>query len=136
MSFAVEGSRRGRRRGVVSSGRMGEAGSRPLEPLESRLFFNAAPLAPVITEPLTDGKVVFASDVHMEIGDFADPDAGDARLNTDWEIWTTGATSQRVWFALAQTGPFDDHHIHLGDGTFAGPQAGQNKLAGNTDYQL
>ena len=107
-----------------------------LQPLEGRQFFNAAPLPPTITEPLTDGKVVFDSDVHMEIGDFADPDAGDVRLNTDWEIWTTGATPQRVWFALAQTGPFDDHHIHLGDGTFAGPQAGQNKLAPNTDYQL
>src|SRR4051812_11288355 len=66
--------------------------------LESRICFNLAPLAPTITEPLTDGKVVFASDVHMEIGDFADPDADDVRLNTDWEIWTTGATPQRAWF--------------------------------------
>jgi glucose/arabinose dehydrogenase len=107
-----------------------------VQALESRLMFNAPPVAPVVLEPLTDGKVVFGSDVHMEIGDFADPDAGDARLNTDWEIWTSGATPQRVWFALAKTGPFDDHHIHLGDGTFAGPLAGRAALPGAADYQL
>ena len=45
MSFAAEGSRR-RRRAVVSSKRLGAAVGRALEPLESRLFFNLAPLAP------------------------------------------------------------------------------------------
>lgn len=104
--------------------------------LESRLLFNLAPFAPVITEPTTDGKLVAGADVHMEIGDFADPDPLDLRQNTDWEIWTTGPTPQRVWYALAKIGPFDDHHIHLGDGTFDGPLAGQIELTGATDYQL
>ena len=64
--------------------------------------------------PDIDPLTVRFTDLHQwitEIGDFADPDAGDLRLNTDWEIWTTGANPQRVWFALAQTGPFDDHHV-------------------------
>lgn len=110
-----------------------------VEALEGRIVLNAPPTVPTILEPTTEGKIVFGSDVHMEIGDFADPDAGDVRLNTDWEIWTTGATGgapQRVWYALAKTGPYDDHHIHLGDGTFDGPLAGRTALPGAADYQV
>ena len=42
-----------------------------------------------------------------------------------------------MWYALAQTGPFDDHHIHLGDGTFDGAAGGADRRCrAATDYQL
>jgi glucose/arabinose dehydrogenase len=96
---------------------------------------NDSPNAPDITEPLLENQQVSGFDVHMEIGPFSDPDPGQTRLDTDWEIWTVGASPVRVWSNLAATGDAD-HHTHFGDGKFEGPLAGENKLDGDTDYQL
>src|SRR4051812_25295954 len=135
-SFSAFGSRARCAMRSSSGAALRAAVSYAVEGLEARIVLNAPPAAPLIIEPTSDGENVFGSDVHMEIGDFVDPDAGDVRTNTDWEIWTTGATPQRVWYALAQTGPFNDHHIHLGDGTFAGTLAGKSVLPGGADYQV
>jgi len=96
---------------------------------------NRAPKPPIINEPLNEGELVSGFDVHMEIGLFDDSDAGQTRLNTDWEIWSTALTPELVWTAPAKTGTLD-HHIHFGDGTFVGPQAGKSKLEPDTVYQL
>ena len=140
-TFSAIGSRARCAMGLSSSASSSVAALRAavacvVEGLESRIVLNAPPAAPLINEPTHDGENVFGSDVHMEIGDFADPDAGQVRSNTDWEIWTTGSSPQRVWYALAQPGPFNDHHIHLGDGTFAGTLAGKSALPGGADYQV
>ena len=96
---------------------------------------NHPPAAPVITEPPTDGFVVSAEDLHMEAPTFSDRD-GDTHLATDWEIYTTGAKPVRVWSALNVTHSPEFIHIHFGDGTFEGPQAGKARLEFDTDYQL
>ncbi len=96
---------------------------------------NRAPAAPIITEPPTNGFVVSAEDLHMEAPKFSDPD-GDAHQATDWEIYTTGNNPVRVWSAVNVTRSPDFIHIHFGDGTFQGPQAGKGRLEFNTNYQL
>src|SRR5206468_3578997 len=89
---------------------------RPLvEGLEDRLAPNASPLAPPITEPVVDGQIINGADVHMQAGPFSDPDTGDTHTASDWELWTTDATPQRVWHA-APTTPTAGVllvHIHL-----------------------
>ena len=99
---------------------------------------NRPPAAPLIDEPTADGQVVNSQDVHMQIGEaFADPDAGQQRTRTDWEIWTRGGGApQRVWAGLGKTHPESQVHVHFGDGVFEGPQDGQNRLAPGTDYLL
>lgn len=95
---------------------------------------NNPPLAPVISEPLTEGQNVSGFDVHMEIEPFQDIDPGQNRLNSDWELRLPDGVTV-AWFAHAKTGDAD-HHIHFGDGQFTGPQAGKNKLEPSTNYQL
>src|SRR5262249_13400189 len=75
-------------------------------------------------------------DVHMVIGAFSDPNAGDTHAASDWEIWTTGANPQAVWLADAVTDSVLKFHIHLGDGVFAGALGGRHELAFDTDYRL
>jgi glucose/arabinose dehydrogenase len=112
---------------------------RPLvEGLEDRLCPNASPLAPPITEPVVDGQIVNGADVHMQAGPFSDPDTGDTHTASDWELWTTDATPQRVWHAqpLAPGAGVLLVHIHLGDGAFEGPLAGHSQLNTDQDYSL
>src|SRR5689334_17831585 len=105
--------------------------------LEERLNF-AAPAAPVIIEPLTDGQVVSNFDVHMEVDPqaYSDPD-GDAHQSTTWRIRETAANGgATVWQAVGVTDPLSKVHIHLGDGSFTGTLAGQTALLASHDYVL
>jgi len=95
---------------------------------------NAAPDAPTVTEPATEGQVVAPADVHMEAIGFVDGD-GNAHKSTDWEIWTTGSTPEPVWQTLGIQG-VERLHTHLGDGVFMNSRAGQISLAASTPYQL
>jgi glucose/arabinose dehydrogenase len=92
------------------------------------------PDTPTITEPLVDGQVVNAADVHMETAPFHDPDPGDWHLATDWEIWTISPPG-RVWSALGMTGT-GLVHVHLGDGQFEWIYAGRTELIPGTNYRL
>lgn len=87
---------------------------------------NASPLPPTIMEPVVEGDIVNPGDVHMEAVDFFDPD-GDEHLSTDWEIWTTGSSPERVWHTLGITG-VERLHTHLGDGIFENSHAGRTDL--------
>jgi glucose/arabinose dehydrogenase len=91
----------------------------------------AAPAAPAITEPATDGQLVHPADVHMEVTSPANPD-DDAC--TDWEIRTPDL-SKLVWAASCKTGVLGVH-IHLGDGTFFGANATSKQLDFNSRYVL
>ncbi|MFC7763164.1 PQQ-dependent sugar dehydrogenase [Catellatospora bangladeshensis] len=91
----------------------------------------APPNAPVITEPVADGAMVSAADVHMESAPFSDPD-GDQHLCSEWEITTGG---ERVW-ASGCTGGVLRYHIHLGDGVFENSHTGRKDLIPEKDYQL
>jgi glucose/arabinose dehydrogenase len=95
---------------------------------------NSPPQAPVVTEPVTNGQLVSAADVHMEATGFSDPD-GNAHKSTDWEIWTVGPGAQPAWQTLG-IGGVEKVHTHLGDGVFMNSRAGQTSLAADTDYQL
>ena len=95
---------------------------------------NAAPNAPIVTEPSVDGQEVNPADVHMEAVGFVDSD-GDLHKSTDWEIWTVGAGAEPVWQTLGIEG-VERLHTHLGDGIFLNSQSGQTSLTENTDYQL
>lgn len=95
---------------------------------------NTPPNTPVITEPLSDGRVVNPEDTHMETGPFSDPDVGDTHAASDWEIWTV-SPSARVWAAIGMTG-LERVHIHLADGVFEGSHAGRTSLVAGTNYQL
>src|SRR5688572_24799308 len=95
---------------------------------------NAAPSAPTITEPATNGQVVHPGDVHMEASGYSDLD-GNTHKSTDWEIWTVGPGAQPVWQTLGITG-LERLHTHMGDGIFINSRAGQNSLAANTDHEL
>jgi glucose/arabinose dehydrogenase len=95
---------------------------------------NAAPAAPTITEPATDGQVISPSDVHMEAIGYSDPD-GNAHKSTDWEIWTTGGTPTLAWQTQGITG-VERLHTHMGDGIFVGSHAGRSSFFPNTDYEL
>jgi glucose/arabinose dehydrogenase len=95
---------------------------------------NAAPLAPVITEPVANGVTVNAADVHMETAPFADPNSGDQHLCTDWEIWTAGL-AERVWFSSCIQG-VERTHTHFGDGVFTGSHTGRSELFASTSYVL
>ncbi len=95
---------------------------------------NLPPLAPVITEPVTNGATVSAADVHMETAPFSDPDAGDMHFCTDWEIWTAGL-AERVWFTSCIQG-VERTHTHFGDGSFVGSHSGRSELFPSTNYVL
>ncbi len=95
---------------------------------------NASPATPTITEPAVDGQEVNPSDVHMEAVGFSDTD-GDTHKSSDWEIWTTGPGSERVWFTLGIEG-VERLHTHLADGFFENSHAGRSDLLPNTDYEL
>ncbi|MFN0006455.1 MAG: PQQ-dependent sugar dehydrogenase [Planctomycetota bacterium] len=97
-------------------------------------FVNQPPAAPMITEPLTDGTVVNPADLHMETGPFADPDARDGHLCTDWEIWTV-APLERVWVRACAMG-IERLHTHLGDGVFENSHAGRGDLAADEEFLL
>jgi glucose/arabinose dehydrogenase len=103
------------------------------------LFFAASaqaapPLAPVITEPATEGQVDSPADVHMEVdgGAFNDPD-GDTFECADWEIWTA---TEKVWQAPCVSDAVLRFHIHLGDGSFVGSYAGRTSLKYGASYTV
>jgi len=98
----------------------------------------AAPAAPVIIEPLTNGEIVSRFDVHMEVDPtaYSDPD-GNAHQATTWQIRETAASGGAVvWQAVNISDPLSKVHIHLGDGTFAGTLAGQTALVASHSYVL
>jgi glucose/arabinose dehydrogenase len=76
------------------------------------------PVTPTITEPATDGQLVSAEDVHMEVKGFSDDDGDELRC-TDWEVRTPDL-SQVVWRASCATDVLAVH-IHFGDGSFVSP---------------
>ncbi len=87
---------------------------------------NNGPAAPTIMEPVVEGDIVNPADVHMEAVDYVDPE-GDEHYSTDWEIWTTGPSPERVWHTLGITG-VERLHTHLGDGIFENSHAGRTDL--------
>jgi glucose/arabinose dehydrogenase len=95
---------------------------------------NQPPFPPTITEPVANGAILNAADVHMETAPFADPDAGDQHFCTDWEIWLA-SPSQRVWSTLCIQG-VERLHTHLGDGAFENSHAGRSDLLPSTNYVL
>ena len=90
------------------------------------------PAAPTITEP-ADGRNPHPADVHMEATGFSDAD-GDTHQCTQWEIWAVNP-EERVWSSSC-VGSELKVHIHLGNGTFEGPQAGKTELEYSTQYEL
>jgi PKD repeat protein/glucose/arabinose dehydrogenase len=94
---------------------------------------NVPPATPMITEPQV-GRIVNASDVHMETGPFSDADAGQTHLCTDWEIWQV-TPLQRVWVTSC-IGGIERVHTHLADGVFENALAGQHELRPSTNYRL
>jgi glucose/arabinose dehydrogenase len=91
------------------------------------------PQAPAITEPAFDDETVSAYDVHMVAGPFVGA-PGENHVCTDWEI-RTPYSDQIAWFASCVTGVLKVH-IHLGDGAFTGPLAGQHQLETDSYYKL
>jgi uncharacterized repeat protein (TIGR01451 family) len=92
------------------------------------------PDTPLITEPGTDGQVVYAGDVHMETAPFSDPDVGNTHNCSDWQIVVSG-TLELVWQTLC-IGGLEKTHTHLADGTFMGSLSGQVELLPSSDYRL
>ncbi|MFT7169944.1 MAG: glucose/arabinose dehydrogenase [Paracoccaceae bacterium] len=86
---------------------------------------NVAPLAPVITEPVSTSIPYNPFDVHMEAGPFVDPDGG-RHVCSDFEIWTMNP-SELVWRTDCISGPAKVHS-HLGDGVYLGSHAGRTAL--------
>src|SRR5262245_37495753 len=118
--------------------RLGDRRVRPtVEALEGRLT-PTAPVAPFITEPLTDGQVVSNFDVHMEVDPAQYFDAeGHAWQATSWQIRETPPNGGAVvWQALGVTDELSKQHLHFGDGQFVGTLAGQTALLFSRDYQL
>lgn len=96
---------------------------------------NVPPAAPVITEPVSNGQVIHHADVHMETAPFADPNAGDRHLSTDWQI-RDKRTGKIVWRSYGQTSTAGKVHVHFGDGKFVGPLLGKAELLPDTEYRL
>ncbi len=106
--------------------------------LASGAAANVPPQTPVISEPTADNMVLSAGDVHMTTDLFADADAGDTHVCSDWEIWTVdggGGLQERVWAALCVTG-VKRVHVQLGDGVFQGSYSGKQSLNGSAAYGL
>src|SRR5262245_9911893 len=101
--------------------------------LAGRAMANNPPNTPIITQPVSDGTVVNAEDVHMETAPFSDPDPGDTHVCSDFQIWTV-SPSAVVWAASCLTG-VERVHCHLGDGTFQGAYVGRTSLLPSTNYQ-
>lgn len=106
----------------------------PMSLVSTCLGQNHSPATPTVTEPVFDGRVVNAGDVHMETTAFSDQDAGDTHVCTDWEIWSITPV-ERVWSTLC-IGSVERIHTHLGDGVFAGSLAGRRELFTSTNYRL
>jgi hypothetical protein len=88
---------------------------------------------PVITEPAADGQVINPYDVHMVAGPFQGS-PGESHVCSDWEI-RTPFSDQLVWTASCVSGSALVH-VHLGDGEFVGPLAGQHQLNPGSMYKL
>ncbi|MCA9258446.1 MAG: PQQ-dependent sugar dehydrogenase, partial [Planctomycetales bacterium] len=95
---------------------------------------NQAPSLPTITEPAAVGQDAAPGDVPMAATGFADAD-GDLHRSTDWEIWTVGASPERVWFSLGAEG-VERQQAQLGDGFFENSHAGRESLLPDADYEL
>ncbi len=95
---------------------------------------NHPPHTPHILEPAVDGQIVNPGDVHMATSAFADDDAGDQHLASDFEIWDV-ALNERVWFGDHVTG-VNRVHCHLGNGYYENSLFDSRGLLGNTNYLL
>ncbi|MCS7062446.1 MAG: PQQ-dependent sugar dehydrogenase [Methylacidiphilales bacterium] len=97
--------------------------------LNHTFVFSQIP-TPQILEPISDGAVVSAFDVHMACAPFPGP--ANQFGGTDYEIWQASPQAL-VWKADAVTGLIA-FHVHFGDGTFVGPLAGKNNLDPDRNY--
>lgn len=110
--------------------------SRPEQIIPTGRFYlpapgaNHRPHAPVIVSPAA--SPVSPVTATLQTGALRDVDATDLHAASDWEIWTTGGSPERVWSALNQPGT----SIVLPHGIYQGALAGQLKLAANTTYEL
>jgi glucose/arabinose dehydrogenase len=94
---------------------------------------NLPPDRPTITEPAIDASSIDPADVHMATAPFADPDAGDSHLCSDWEIRARDSVAGTVvWQAGCVEGTLKVH-IHLGDGQFS---TSDGPLLGLTAYRV
>ncbi|MDZ4402139.1 PA14 domain-containing protein [Prosthecobacter sp.] len=96
---------------------------------------NHRPRQPDIIIPANDGELVDPITMVMQTAAFQDVDAAQTHAATDWEIWSTTGTIERVWSALNQTGGALLYR-QLPGGTFEGVLTGQTQLANDTTYQL
>ncbi|MFZ4766652.1 MAG: PA14 domain-containing protein, partial [Roseimicrobium sp.] len=111
--------------------------SQPEEVIPSTRLFepvagaNHRPRQPVITLPAVDGELTDPGILIMQTAPFQDTDLGHAHATTDWEIWSTTGTIERVWSALNHSTALTQ--ATLANGTF---DVGFTQLANNTTYQL
>lgn len=95
--------------------------------------FPTRPDTPEVTSPTPEGvEGVAAGDVHMECTPFFDAD-GDGPRASEWEVWDA-VDDRRVWFGTGQG--LELTHVHLGNGRFEGPLAGQRTLEFDRAYRL
>ena len=104
-------------------------GGRLFQPLSGA---NRRPRAPDITSPT---GTVSAATPTLQSGAFADLDSTQTHAATDWEIWTTTGTIERVWSATSRTGA-QQLAITLGEGLFENGLLGDSTLNWGTTYQL
>ncbi|HQY87532.1 MAG TPA: hypothetical protein PK402_02665, partial [Tepidisphaeraceae bacterium] len=105
------------------------------EHLESRRLL-AAPSAPVIIEPISEGQITGTFDINMQTDpeQYADAD-GHAWQATQWRIRETNGSV--VWdTGFLNAPPLTLYRVDFSDGAFVGPLAGQSQLDFDNDYQL
>ena len=96
---------------------------------------NHRPLVPIVTGPATDDSFLDAATGALATTAFADQDAANTHLATDWEIWTNDATPTRIWSALNATGA-QRTSVPLGAGTFENSHTGRTTLIGELLYKI
>ena len=104
-------------------------GGRLFQPLAGA---NRRPRAPDITAPT---GTVSAATPTLQSGAFTDLDSAQTHAATDWEIWTTTGSIERVWSATGRTGA-QRLAITLGEGLFENQLLGASALHWATTYQL
>jgi CotH kinase protein len=95
---------------------------------------NRAPAAPAVSAPAPDRLDVLPDKLTIQTSAFSDPDAGDAHLASEFEIWLTagGEPVLRVWRAETSE-PDQLTRVSLTDGVF---EVGDGALDQWADYQV
>src|SRR5687768_11097176 len=107
-----------------------------IESLEARLVL-AAPSAPVIVEPFSNGQITGTFDLNLQTDPARYSDAdGHAWQSTEWRIraQTGGAVVWQTGFLAGS--PLTLYRVDLSDGAFVGSLAGRTELNYSTNYQL